>query len=70
MVDIKLVHTDSLSCETIFRIAPNGDYIIISQCGGNCEPAPENRVLLFRSTDKGQTWQKGVVYRLAKVLIW
>ena len=60
MTEIKLVHTDSLSCETIFRIAPNGDYFIISQCGGNAEPAPENRVLFFRSTDKGQTWQKGI----------
>jgi len=60
MTKIKLVHTDSLSCETIFRIAPNGDYLIFSQCGGLQEPAIENRTLIFRSTDKGATWQKPV----------
>jgi len=56
---IKLVHLDSLSCEAIFRIAPNGDYIIISQVGDLTEPAPLNRVLLVRSTDGGNTWSKG-----------
>ena len=52
---IKLVHLDSLSCEAIFRIAPNGDYVIISQVGDVTEPAPQNRVHLFRSTDKGES---------------
>ncbi|MBQ8885179.1 MAG: exo-alpha-sialidase [Clostridia bacterium] len=56
---IKLVHLDSLSCEAIFRIAPNGDYVIISQVGDVTEPAPQNRVHLFRSTDKGESWSKG-----------
>lgn len=50
---------DSLSCEAIFRIAPNGDYIIVSQVGDVTEPAPLNRVHLFRSTDCGNTWSKG-----------
>ena len=60
MTEIKLVHTDSLSCETIFRIAPNGDYLIVSQCGGGKEPDPDNRTLVFRSVDGGKTWQKPV----------
>lgn len=60
MAEIQLVHTDTLSCETIFRIAPNGDYLIFSLCKGLQEPAPENRTLLFRSTDQGKTWQKPV----------
>ncbi len=56
MAEIQLVHADTLSCETIFRVAPNGDFIIIAQCGGLSEPAPGNRTLLFRSTDEGRTW--------------
>lgn len=60
MTEIKLVHTDTLSCEAIFRIASNGDYLIFSQCGGGVEPHPDNRILLFRSKDGGETWQAPV----------
>ena len=60
MTGIKLVHVDTLSCEAIFRIAPNGDYIIISQCGDVTEPAPKNRVYIFKSKDLGKTWSKPV----------
>lgn len=56
MINIQLVHTDTLSCETIFRLAPNGDYLMFSQCGGGKEPSPDNRTFLFRSTDGGKTW--------------
>lgn len=54
---IHMVHVDTLSCEAIFRIAPNGDYIIISQCGGETEPNIRNRVRVFRSTDGGISWK-------------
>lgn len=60
MTNIKLVHRDSLSCEAILRKTPRGDLIIISQCGGSNEPAIENRVYLFRSTDDGKSWSKPV----------
>lgn len=59
MDKIRLVHLDSLSCEAIFRIAPNGDYVIISQVGDVTEPAPLNRVHLFRSRDGGDSWSAG-----------
>lgn len=54
------VYTSTLSCEAIFRILGNGDYIIISQCGGGKEPDIDNRIYLFRSRDKGQTWSEPV----------
>lgn len=60
MTCIKLVHVDTLSCEAIFRIAPNGDYLIVSQCGDITEPARNNRVYIFRSYDKGKSWSKPV----------
>ena len=59
MTEIKIVHRDSLSCEAILRKAPNGDLIIVSQCGGVSEPSPENRVFIFRSSDGGKTWDTG-----------
>ncbi len=54
---IRLVHTDTLSCEAILRIAPNGELIIISQCKDVSEPAPLNRVLAFHSKDGGESWE-------------
>ncbi|MGN1098791.1 MAG: exo-alpha-sialidase [Christensenellales bacterium] len=60
MAKIKLVHVDTLSCETILRIAPNGDLLILAQCGDVREPAPKNREYIFRSTDGGETWSDGV----------
>jgi len=53
---IRLVHTDTLSCEAILRIAPNGELLIISQCKDVCEPAPGNRVFAFHSKDGGESW--------------
>ena len=55
-----MVLRECLSCETILRKAPNGDLIIISQCGGTNEPQKENREYLIRSTDNGETWSKPV----------
>jgi hypothetical protein len=55
-VKFTLVHFDSLSCEAIVRRAPNGDLLIVAQCGGAREPSIENRVYVFRSTDDGATW--------------
>lgn len=57
---IRLVHTDTLSCEAILRRTPEGSLIIVSQCGGTKEPDPGNRVYLFRSEDEGLTWSKPV----------
>ncbi len=57
---LKMVLRESLSCETILRKAPNGDLIIISQCGGTNEPQKENREYLIRSSDNGETWSKPV----------
>jgi len=37
---------------------PNGDFLLVSQCGGFSEPAPENRVYFWHSKDKGRTWDK------------
>ncbi|MDY6024074.1 MAG: sialidase family protein [Candidatus Borkfalkiaceae bacterium] len=55
---IKLVQIDLLSCEAILRKAPNGDLIIVGQCGDVLEPAPENRIYIWRSKDNGETWSK------------
>lgn len=53
---LSLVHFDTLSVEATARKAPNGDLIVVCTCGGVREPAPENRVYLFRSKDGGRTW--------------
>lgn len=55
------VHKDSLSCEAIVREAPDGHLILVSQCGGEDEPRPENRVYVFHSRDGGETWTKPVL---------
>lgn len=55
---IELVHCDTLSCEAIVRRAPNGELILVCQCGGTGEPMPENRVYVFHSADEGSTWTK------------
>ena len=60
MDTIRLVHTDTLSCEAILRRTPKGSLVIVSQCGGTKEPDPQNRVYLFRSEDEGQTWSSPV----------
>lgn len=59
MDKIKLVHVDTMSCEAIFRIAPNGDYIIVCQCGDVREPAIGNKEYIFRSVDNGESWSDG-----------
>lgn len=53
---MRLVHRDSLSCEPILRRMPNGDLLCVAQCGDVTEPAPGNRVYVFRSTDEGENW--------------
>lgn len=60
---IRLVHTDSLSCEPLLRRMPDGSLLCVSQCGDVTEPAPGNRVRAFRSDDQGETWRDlGSVY--------
>jgi len=56
MTKITLVHRNSLSCEAIVREVQNGDFLLVSQCDGLKEPAPENRVYFWHSKDKGRTW--------------
>ena len=57
-IKIREIHTDSLSCEPLVKRAPNGDLVCVCQCGGTTEPAPENRVYVFRSSDDGETWSE------------
>lgn len=55
---IRLVHRDHLSCEPILRRCPNGELICVGQVGDITEPAPGNRVVVFHSKDKGETWSE------------
>lgn len=59
MTKIRFVHRNTLACEPFLRALPNGDLIIICQCEDTWEPAPGNRVLIFRSKDGGATWSDG-----------
>ncbi len=60
---MKLVHRDTLSCEPILRRMPNGELLLVSQCGDVTEPAPGNRVYVFHSTDEGESWSAPVLIR-------
>ena len=52
-----------MSCEPLLERAPNGDLVCICQCDGLDEPAPENRVYSFRSSDGGESWsQRKLIY--------
>lgn len=53
---IKLVQRELLSCEAIVRRAPNGELLLIAQCGDVTEPAPGNRVYVWHSRDDGDSW--------------
>lgn len=53
---IKLVQRDLLSCEAIVRRMPNGELLMVGQCGDVTEPAPKNRVYVWHSNDDGKTW--------------
>ena len=55
---ITLVHKDTLSCEPILRRMPNGDQLLVSQCGDVTEPAPGNRVYVFHNHNNGPTLTK------------
>ncbi len=60
---IKLIHSDTLSCEPILRRMPDGSLLCVSQCGDVTEPAPGNRVYSFVSYDHGENWQRmGLVH--------
>ncbi|MDR1599099.1 MAG: glycoside hydrolase [Oscillospiraceae bacterium] len=54
---IRMIHSDSLSCEPIVRRMPDGSLLCVSQVGDVTEPAPGNRVKTFRSMDDGDTWK-------------
>lgn len=55
---IKLIQRELLSCEAIVRRTPNGELILVSQCGDVTEPAPLNRVYVWHSKDDGESWSK------------
>lgn len=57
-IEIKQVCTNALSCEPLLERAPNGELVCVVQCGGTYEPAPENRVYVFHSSDGGESWSK------------
>lgn len=63
MDKIRMVHRDSLSCEAIVRRLQGGDLLLVCQCGGKGEPAPENRVLVFHSDDNGESWSSPELIR-------
>ena len=63
MIRMKLVHRDTLSCEPILRRMPNGELLLVSQCGDVSEPAPGNRVYVFHSRDEGETWSRPALIR-------
>lgn len=63
MTRMKLVHRDTLSCEPILRRMPNGELLLVSQCGDVSEPAPGNRVYVFHSRDEGETWSRPALIR-------
>ena len=63
MDKIAMVHRDSLSCEAIVRKLPDGSLLLVSQCGGKTEPSLENRVLVFHSTDDGESWSRPQLIR-------
>lgn len=53
---IRLVQRELLSCEAIVRRAPNGELLLVAQCGDVTEPAPLNRVYVWHSGDDGESW--------------
>ena len=53
---IKLVQRELLSCEAIVRRTPNGELLLVCQCGDVTEPAPLNRVYVWHSRDDGENW--------------
>ena len=58
---IKLVQRELLSCEAIVRRAPNGELLLVCQCGDVTEPAPLNRVYVWHSRDDGENWSERLV---------
>lgn len=47
---------DATCCDQVLRILPDGTWLVLFMTGGQTEPAPENHVMLCRSTDQGQVW--------------
>lgn len=47
---------DVTCCDQVLRILPDGTWLCLFMTGGQTEPAPENHVVLCRSTDRGETW--------------
>ena len=58
MDKITMVHRDSLSCEAIVRRLADGSLLLVSQCGGQTEPCPENSALVVHSMDDGESWSR------------
>lgn len=55
---IRLVQRELLSCEAIVRRAPNGELLLVAQCGDVTEPASLNRVYVWHSKDDGDSWSR------------
>ena len=53
-VNYDVIYRDTLCCEPIIRKMPWG-FLLLCECGGACEPALENKMYSFTSTD-GLTW--------------
>lgn len=68
MATVKMVHFNTMCCEPILRESADGTFVMLCQCDGPREPSEENRVYVFRSTDRGKTWDNGNIWRKGKLL--
>lgn len=59
-IRIEQICTSTLCCEPILRKTANGELLCLCQCGGPCEPHPDNRVYAYYSNDDGKTWTGNV----------
>lgn len=55
-IRLRQIDRDSLACEPFLRRMPNGELLCLCQLGGSTEPAMENRVYFYHSSDNGETW--------------
>lgn len=69
MKKVSMIHYNTLSCEPVLRKAPDGSFVVLCQCDGLTEPAPQNRVYVFRSTDGGESWDNVNMWRKGRLVI-
>lgn len=51
-------HPDTMICDTVLRVLPDGQFVVLFMTGGCTEPASSNYVAICRSGDQGATWSK------------